>query len=113
MAPRKRLFRGHMGEEIAAAALERMGWIVLARNHRLAGLEIDLLVRDPSRNLVAVEVRCRSGVGEATPQQLLGARKLAALRRQREALPTLDRVDLLLVLGPEGGERLRLIRGIA
>ena len=40
MAPRKRLFRGHMGEEIAAAALERMGWIVLARNHRLAGLEI-------------------------------------------------------------------------
>ena len=82
------------------------------RNHRLAGLEIDLLARDLGGRLVAVEVRRRPSVGAASPLQLLGARKVAALRRQREALPALERIDLLLVLGPDGGERLRLIRGI-
>lgn len=109
---RERQRRGRAGEEIAAAALERSGWSILVRNHRLAGLEIDLLARDPSWRLVAVEVRRRPSVGAATPLQLLGARKVAALRRQREALPALERIDLLLVLGPDGGERLRLIRGI-
>jgi putative endonuclease len=109
---RERQRRGRAGEEIAAAALERSGWSILARNHRLAGLEIDLLARDLGGRLVAVEVRRRLSVGAATPLQLLGARKVAALRRQREALPALERIDLLLVLGPDGGERLRLIRGI-
>jgi putative endonuclease len=109
---RERQRRGRAGEEIAAAALERSGWSILARNHRLAGLEIDLLARDLAGRLVAVEVRRRPSLGAATPLQLLGARKVAALRRQREALPALERIDLLLVLGPDGGERLRLIRGI-
>ena len=105
--------RGRLGEELAATALAMAGWIIVARNHRIPGLEIDLLARDPSWQLVAVEVRRRGTVGDSSPLQLLGARKSAALRRQRDALPALDRVDLLLVLGPDGNERLRLIRGVA
>ena len=80
---------------------------------RLHGLEIDIVARDPSGCLVAVEVRRRHSLGDATPHALLGARKMAALRRQREAIPELDRVDLLFVLGAPGRERLRLVRGCA
>jgi Holliday junction resolvase-like predicted endonuclease len=109
----RRQRRGRSGEAIAAIALGNAGWRILAHNHRIAGLEIDLVALDPSLQIVAVEVRRRAGVGSATPHQILGARKLAALRRQRGVLPALHRVDLLLVLGPDGRERLRLIRGIA
>lgn len=104
---------GAAGEQLAAAALIAAGWVILARNSRHRGLEIDLLARDPAGRLVAVEVRRRWSVGASGPYELLGARKLAALRRQREALPGLSRVDLLLVLGPKRRVRLRLVRGIA
>ena len=63
--------------------------------------------------VLAVEVRARLSIGDATPQALLGARKLAALSRQREAIPELSRIDLLLVIGRPGRERLRLVRSIA
>jgi len=108
-----RVARGRAAEALAARSLEARGWRIHARNHRCAGLEVDLLASDPRGALVAVEVRCRPRLGVATPAELLGARKLAALRRQREAIPGLARVDLLLVLGGEGRERLRLLRGIA
>jgi hypothetical protein len=52
-------------------------------------------------------------VGAAAPAELLGARKMRALRRQRAHLPEGCRIDLLLVLGSPGRERLRLVRGVA
>jgi hypothetical protein len=52
-------------------------------------------------------------VGAASPAELLGARKMRALRRQRGYLPEGCRIDLLLVLGRPGNERLRLVRGVA
>jgi putative endonuclease len=76
---------GAAAEREAAAALVSAGWQILARNLRVAGLEIDILARDETGRLVAVEVRARLRVGEATPTEILGQRKRAALRRQREA----------------------------
>lgn len=105
--------RGLVGEELAAEALRCRGWNIVARNWRIAGLEVDLLARDPAGTLVAVEVRRRRALGDAGPRELLGARKLAALRRQREVHSAIERVDLLFVLGPPGDERIRLCRGIA
>jgi Holliday junction resolvase-like predicted endonuclease len=102
---------GAAAEQEAAAALVSAGWQILARNLRVAGLEIDILARDETGRLVAVEVRARLRVGEATPTEILGQRKRAALRRQREAISGLTRVDLLLVAGPPGERRLRLVRG--
>lgn len=87
--------------------------MILARNLRLGRLEVDLLARDPRGSLVAIEVRYRASLGAATPAELLGSRKLAALRRQRILLPSGCRIDLLLVLGSPGHERLRLVRRIA
>jgi len=101
-----------MAERLAARSLLRSGWVILSRNLRLGRLEIDLLARDPNGGLVAVEVRRRTHIGAATPAELLGSCKLRALRRQRAYLPPGCRIDLLLVLGAPGEERLRLIRGI-
>lgn len=109
----ERHVRGVRAEQIAAAALAAAGWRIYARNHRIAGLEIDIIARDPRGQLVAVEVRRRAQLGAEGPFALLGARKVAALRRQRDALPEITRIDLLFVLGEPGRERLRLVRGIA
>jgi Holliday junction resolvase-like predicted endonuclease len=109
----QRAIVGREAEALAARSLVRSGWVILARNLRLGQLEVDLLARDPRGSLVAIEVRRRDSVGAASPSELLGARKMQALRRQRAYLPVGCRVDLLLVLGAPGKERLRLIRGVA
>ncbi|MDR3298664.1 MAG: YraN family protein [Candidatus Accumulibacter sp.] len=49
---------GQLAEDLAASFLERNGLTVIARNHRCAGGEIDLICRD-GRTLVFVEVRLR------------------------------------------------------
>jgi len=112
-SPGHRVLIGRDAEALAARSLARNGWVILSRNLRLGRLEVDLLARDPHGELVAVEVRRRTFVGAATPSELLGSRKMRALRRQRAYLPGRCRVDLLLVLGSPGRERLRLIRAIA
>ena len=71
---------GAAAEREAAAALASAGWQILGRNLRVAGLEIDILARDETGRLVAVEVRARLRVGAATPAEILGQRKRAALR---------------------------------
>ena len=66
--------RGRRAEELACESLRAAGWVIIQRNVRVAGLEIDLLTRDERRLLVAVEVRARLSVGEQGPRDLLGAR---------------------------------------
>ena len=109
----ERAIVGREAEALAARSLARSGWVILSRNLRLGRLEVDLLARDPRGSLVAIEVRRRASVGAATPAELLGSRKMRALRRQRGLLPEGCHIDLLLVLGAPGKERLRLIRGVA
>jgi len=109
----QRAIVGREAEALAARSLTECGWLILSRNLRLGRLEVDLLARDPRGSLVAVEVRRRGSVGPATPAELLGARKMGALRRQRAYLPAGCRIDLLLVLGSPGRERIRLVRGVA
>ena len=108
----QRAIVGREAEALAARSLVRGGWVILSRNLRLGQLEVDLLARDPRGSLVAIEVRRRASVGAASPGELLGARKMRALRRQRSLLPEGCRIDLLLVLGSPGRERLRLVRGV-
>jgi putative endonuclease len=58
--------RGRVGESLAAAYLELVGCRCVARNVRLAGVEVDLVVDDgPSRVLVEVRVRSRGDYGGA------------------------------------------------
>jgi putative endonuclease len=74
--PRHRL--GALGEQLAAEHLERLGYDVVARNHRTRFGEIDLVAADP-RTLVIAEVKSRRGRGN--PWDALDERKRRQVRR--------------------------------
>jgi putative endonuclease len=58
--------RGRAGEALAAAYLELMGFRTVARNTRLAGVEVDVVADDGVvRVLVEVRVRARGDFGGA------------------------------------------------
>ena len=71
--------RGQQGEELAAAHFERLGFEVLARNHRTRYGELDLVVCDGS-NLVFVEVKTRRE-GSGSPWDNLHDLKRSQVRR--------------------------------
>ena len=51
---------GKSGEDLAVAALERLGYAILARRYRTNHGEIDIIARDGD-TLVFVEVKARAG----------------------------------------------------
>ena len=77
--------RGRAGEALAAAYLELVGCHGVARNVRLGGVEVDLVVDDgPSRVLVEVRLRSRGDYGGAAAT--LDRRKCERLRRAASVL---------------------------
>ena len=84
--PRHRI--GRLGEDAAVAHLERLGYQVVARNHRTRYGEIDLVAADGG-TLVFVEVKARRGGGR--PWDALHERKQRQVRRM--ALAFLSEVD--------------------
>lgn len=68
--------RGIAAEAIAAAALERDGWTILARRLRTASAEIDLLAQK-SGLLAVIEVKSRRNLSDAAAA--LGLRQRARL----------------------------------
>lgn len=107
--------RGRAGEALAAAYFECRGLRVLARNSRLAGVEVDLIVADGDvRAIVEVRLRSRADFGGAI--STLDPRKRERLRRAALALhqqgAAHPRVDLLTIdLTPEGA-RLEHLRNV-
>lgn len=64
--------------------LRRAGLRLVARNVELAGVELDLIARDPRRPgcpIVFIEVRSRASDRRGDPAQTVGARKQARLIR--------------------------------
>ncbi len=98
--------RGRAGEALAVAYLELAGCRVLARNLRLAGVEVDAVASDgPARVVVEVKLRSRPDYGGATAA--VDHRKRERLvRAARELLrqgARRVRVDVVAVdLTPEG-----------
>lgn len=95
---------GRCGEDLAAAYLERQGWVVLERNWRCAAGELDILALQGS-DLVAVEVKTRTGLGFGHPAESVTARKVGRLRRlvgqwlaEHDLHPTGVRIDVIAVL---------------
>jgi putative endonuclease len=76
---------GRIGEDLALAHLERLGYTLVARNHRTRYGELDLVVFDGA-TLVFVEVKTRrasaSGRG---PWEALDERKRRRVRRMAAA----------------------------
>ncbi|MGA2453721.1 MAG: YraN family protein [Solirubrobacteraceae bacterium] len=122
--PRRTL--GRLGEELAAAHLDRLGFATIARNVRTRYGEIDLIVFDQrTRTLVFVEVKTRSaGVGGQPvrpdqeplawlrPRQRMRLRRLARawLSDERHVRPTARtiRFDAVGVILDGRGRLLRL-----
>src|SRR4051794_41576835 len=81
--PRQHL--GRAGEDLALAHLERLGYELVARNHRTRWGEIDLVVHNGDALVfVAVKTRRASGSGRG-PWEALHERKPAQVRRTAAA----------------------------
>ncbi|HYF27586.1 MAG TPA: YraN family protein [Baekduia sp.] len=73
---------GRLGEDLAAQHLERLGYAIVARNHRTRHGELDLVACD-GRVLVFCEVKARRGTGR--PWDALGPAKQQQVRRMARA----------------------------
>jgi putative endonuclease len=70
---------GRVGERLAADHFERLGWVIVARNHQTRQGEIDLIAVDGD-TLVFAEVKtCR--LGRRRPWDSLHERKQSQVRR--------------------------------
>ncbi len=111
MTSRARL--GALGEDAAAALLERQGFAIVARNHRTRRGEVDL-VGDDGKVLAFVEVRTRSTDAFGDPASTVTLRKqrrfVHAVRDflARYQGPERDvRFDVIAVLDGPGGPTLQ------
>lgn len=72
---------GVFGERYARAWLERRGWRTLERNWRSRYGELDIIMLDPERIIVFVEVKTRRSTRYGSPQEAVTAHKRLSLRR--------------------------------
>ncbi len=78
--PRHQL--GGAAETAAAAWLEACGWTVLARRYRSrGGGEVDLILLDPRRIIVGVEVRARRSSRTGVPEETVDSRHVHRIAR--------------------------------
>ena len=85
MTTDQRHLLGQAAERLAAAHLERLGYEIVARNHRTRFGEIDIVAAD-DETLVFVEVKARRGAGR--PWDNLHDAKRRQVRRMAAAFLT-------------------------
>lgn len=106
---------GRDGEEAAARFLEAQGYVIVERNCRLSGGEIDIIALDGSC-LVVIEVKTRRGSQFGSPFEAVDARKrqrLAAAALEYMAARNLDmplRFDVAAVFAEKNAFRVELLR---
>ena len=106
---------GRDGEEAAASFLEAQGYVIVERNCRLSGGEIDIIARDGGC-LVVIEVKTRRGSQFGSPFEAVDARKqrrLAAAALEYMAARNLDmplRFDVAAVFAEKNAFRVELLR---
>lgn len=71
----------HWAEVAAESLLTELGWLLLARNYRLRGGELDLVFDDCQGTVVFIEVRQRSSTAFGGAAESIDHRKLSRLRR--------------------------------
>ena len=83
---------GRRGEEAAARLLLAKGYTLLARNWRVKAGELDIVARDGAI-LVFVEVKTRSSVHFANPEDAVDYRKMKHLINAAEAYMAINNID--------------------
>ncbi len=115
---RRRLELGESGEAIAARALRRAGYRILAERYACPVGEVDLVARDRD-TLVFVEVKTRSSADRYPPGEAVHWRKQRQVARVAEyylaatgAGEVPCRFDVVTITVPEGGgtPRVEVIR---
>lgn len=74
---------GTEAEDVAVAHLDALGYLILERNYRFRRLEVDVIAFTCGE-LVAVEVKARSGDGHGAPYQFVDK------KRQRKLIRAMD-----------------------
>jgi putative endonuclease len=105
---------GSWGERLAAAYLERQGYVILERNARTRYGEIDLVTRQATQSgqaTVFVEVKARHSAAFGLPEAAITARKSQHLLESAQAYllenPDLDgdwRIDVIAIRQVQAGE---------
>ena len=74
---------GSIGEDLATSFLKKSGYVVLERNKRMPGGEIDIIARAPAGGLVFVEVKTLAdeSAGRLSPEDEVSSAKLKKMRR--------------------------------
>ena len=74
---------GSIGEDLATSFLKKNGYVVLHRNKRMPGGEIDVIARAPAGELVFVEVKTLAdeSAGRLSPEDEVSSAKLQKMRR--------------------------------
>ena len=80
-APETHIEAGRRGEDHALAHLSAKGFRLLHRNYRHGRGEIDLIMEDPRRVLVFVEVKASRSTGKGAPLERIDGRKILQLQR--------------------------------
>ncbi len=106
---------GRAGEDAAAFYLEQQGWIILERNYRLSGGEIDIIAQDGDY-LVFVEVKTRRGSTFGSPFEAVDIRKQQRLTKaaltymSERCLDMAARFDVAAVFSEKSTFRVELLR---
>ncbi|HYW93678.1 MAG TPA: YraN family protein [Gammaproteobacteria bacterium] len=109
--------RGHAAEDAALAYLRRRGLVLVERNYRCPGGELDLVMRE-HESLVFVEVRHRRRAShgsaaesvDACKRQRLVRAAMHYLQRTGQAARTAARFDVVALSGPLERCRIEWIR---
>ncbi|GAA3835563.1 MULTISPECIES: YraN family protein [Amycolatopsis] len=116
--PARHLTLGRRGEDIAARHLQKLGFVVLARNWRCRQGELDLIATN-GRTLVICEVKTRTRESFGDPAEAVTEDKVARIRRLAGQWLSIHRVgwcrvrfDVVAVYADGDGEpRVRHIPG--
>lgn len=106
MAPHQQL--GKAGEEIALAHLLSKDYTIIATNHRIGRLEIDIIALNDGV-LVIVEVRTRSTAWFQNPEATVDWLKMQRVARAAQGVVRWlhwqgeTRFDIIAVVGPVDG----------
>jgi len=103
---------GSAGERLAEAYFELLGCTVVARNVRLAGVEVDLVVEENGTQVI-VEVKARSRGDYGGAAMAVDRAKRSRLLRAGTALGSARplRIDVVAIETSPDGARLRHYRG--
>ena len=78
---RSNLEFGYLGETRVARYLEERGFLLIEKNWRISGGEIDLITRSPDGRIIFTEVKARTNQSFGHPLEAITSLKAKRMRR--------------------------------